>query len=193
MNEPLETLHLQEGILYPIAWKKRNFWGKIKPIVVGIVLCIVILSLVLRTNMFMELSTFSRVAIILLFIRVLFTDVDEWVPSDVDWIFYEDRMEIFRNKVYRGKRLWRQEWNCMYYKDMKRIKYRVQTEKIVIEGVNYCKYKEYDNKTGELKDHYSRDKAVDAAFMFYSRYMDLDLVLNALEKYTPLKVEERMS
>ena len=193
MNEPLETLHLQEGRLYPVPWKRRDFRGKLRPFIFGMAALIAVLSLLLWDNLFMELSKSSRTAIIALVIYALLADVDEWVPSEVDWMFYDDRIEVFRKRVRRGRNFYRQEWQCMYYSDMTRIKRRLNAKSLEIEGRLHGIYKEYDKKTGQLQERVAWDKTVNAALNFYYGFMDIDMVVQKLEKYTPLKVEERMS
>lgn len=193
MNGPLETLHLKEGVICPIPWRKRGIFGKLKPIVYAIVGMIILLSLIFHDNILSELSGYSQFTIVVLFVRVLFEQVDEWVPSDLDMVFYEDRIELFRKRVYRGRRFYRQEWQCMYYQNMTGIARRMNAKKLEIYGRARGVYHEYDKRTGELQERVAWDKTVDAGFVLYNEFMDVDMVVHTLEKYTSLKVEERMT
>ncbi len=191
-NEIKSRLQLQEGILFPIPYKERDIWGKLRSIVMLIVGCIILFSIIFWENVFMELNTFPRVVIILLFIKVIFVDVDYWGPSEMELYFYDDRLEVYRNKVYRGKNLNRQEWEVMYYKDIKDCRYRTVSKKIEIYGIKHGEYREY-RKDGTLKENLSYNKTTDSLINFYTRYMDVNMVISELQKFIPLRVDIRES
>lgn len=188
----ITTLHLQEGVLYPIPFSKRNIFGKLRPFVLGFDALVLIMSLLFWENILSELSAFSMFMIVLLNMKCFLADVDDWGPSDMDLLLFEDHLEIHRDKIFRSKHHIRKEWECIFYEDIRECKYRKVTKQIELIGWVWSRCKEYD-KFGNLQDHYSHDKITNSFAGFYVTYMDADTVIEELEKYLPIPIATRES
>ena len=162
---------------------KRAVW-----IIVGI---IIIGSFVLGENLFGELSWTVRILLILLCVGTLFSTHREKEPFPIEIRFYDDYLEIYREKRYYSGVLnnvfYRNETAKFFYADIKQIQYRTQSRRMNFIGVFEGTYYTY-NKDGSLPKTPSYHKKPDGIFWFCTDFLECPNIVGIIEEYCPVKV-----
>ena len=152
-----------------------------------IVACIIVLSLLLQNNFFEELSIWTNILLIVLCVSTCNLGGKKKTPSPLEIRFYGDYLVIFRGKHYYNARLTRQEYDKLYYKDIKKIEYRVRTKKVVFGGIVEGTFYNYQ-KDGTVSSTPSYHKTVDGISYFYTDFLRNGNIVDVIEEHSPLKV-----
>ena len=187
MNEPNYILKATEAVLVP-AESKVGWIKKAPLVIVGI---IVVASILFQENIFMEMSVTPRFLLIGLVIWSFTGNNSKWEPSEFEIRFYDEYLEIYREKRYTINNLYRKCCDTIYYKDIKKCHFRKKTSQIIFFG--YMKTCRYNYRTdGTLESTPVLDKYVDTNCFFYTGLSDVDFI-KEIEEHSPIKVEIRNS
>lgn len=185
MKEPNYILKATEAIWAPIE-SKRSWVRKAVWVIAGI---IVVSSVLFEENILMEMSITPRFLFIGLVIWSFTGAGSKRIPSEFEIRFYDDFLEIYREKKFMGNNLYAKCSDTIYYKDIKKCHYRKKTSQIIIFG--YMKRVRFEyNKDGTLEDRSVFNKYVDTNCYFYTALSDVDFV-KEIEEHSPIKVEIR--
>ncbi|MCI3924738.1 hypothetical protein MO973_31470 [Paenibacillus sp. TRM 82003] len=186
METPNYVLKANEGVLVP---KNENSpIGKLKVAVWIIVGALILGSLIFEDNLFGELSWTSQLLLVALAIGVSFTGGNKRVPSSFEIRFYDDHLIVYREKRYYTKKVKRKEFNKFFYKDIQKVKYRKESQRInifgTIEGIWYD-YK----KDGSLPEKPTYHKTTNGGICYFytTEAPEVDFVAE-IEKHSPIKV-----
>ena len=184
MCEPSYVLKFEEGT--PVS-DKASMWRVIRGICIAVFCVIIFGSFAFRSNLLKEMSSYSVITLFALFICSFIFQRINWIASEVEWSFYQDKMIIYRDKrVYSDKKASR-EWTEVYYDDIKEFKYRVKSERLSITCRQHAIVYDY-NRDGSLKEKPSYDKTTDSGFIINLQFIkDLDIV-KEIETHSPIKV-----
>lgn len=185
MKEANYILKATEAIWVPIEseknWIKKAVW-----VIVGI---IVMASILFGENIFMEMSITPRFLLLGLVIWSFTGAGSKRMPSEFEIRFFDEYLEVYREKKYMGRDLYTKCLDTIYYKDIKKCHYRKKTLQIIMFG--YMRRIRYEYKQdGTIEDTPVFDKYVDTNCYFYTALSDVDFV-KEIEEHSPLKVEIR--
>lgn len=120
-------------------------WGQLFKVYKIVVLCLVILliasSLLFSENIFGELNVYTQAGLIaMLFIALFRSGKRESVITPTEFIFYDDRLVIYREKIPCLKEQ-RKSWSTIKYDTIKYIKYNVALRRLTVRGdFHFLKY-----------------------------------------------------
>lgn len=187
MKEPNYILKATEAILTPIE-SKTGWMKKAVLVIAGI---IVVASILFGENIFMEMSVTPRILLIGLVIWSFTGKESKWIPSEFEIRFYDEYLEVYREKRYTTKALYRKCCDTIYYKDVKKCHFRKKTSQIIFFGYMRCLRYNYTSD-GSVENTPVLDKYVDTNCYFYTGLSDVDFI-KEIEEHSPIKVEIRNS
>lgn len=163
--------------------------GKVQKACLFIIAFYVIVSMLLRENLFGEMSGYTiGVLLATLFFSSMMKRT-EWAPCPIELRFYDDYLVVYRDYVpYKNGKKLRQEWAEFRYEDIRLVRWRLKANRVLIEGIVHGVYIWYDDH-GNLTDKKKYDKITDSGFIFNTHNMgEIDLATE-IETHSPLKVE----
>lgn len=185
MDNPNYVFKFNELIRVPV--KKTKTIGVLKIVTIIIVLLMIVLSIIFKDNLFNELSFGVTGLLIALIIRVFFLDKQEKVPSEIEIRFFDEYLDIYREKCYYNRFVTRKEHNKFYYKDITRCTYQTSTNRLNIYGLFEGIWYNYQ-KNGILPNEPDYHKTIDAMCYFYIDESQKDYLISEIEKHSPIKV-----
>lgn len=182
---PIFVLNFNES-----AWVAKKNAKQIllmKKLVFGVVVFGILGSILFGDNLFAEISFHAKVLLFALLISACFVKSKEKGPKPMELRFYEDHLVMYRPNRYYSPKLSRAEFDKFLYKDIKKILYRPETQRLNIYGIVEGTWYNY-NKDGSLSEKPSYHKTTDSfSYFFTSEAPEIDFVA-VFEKYTPIKV-----
>lgn len=161
--------------------------SKIKKVVIIIIAIIIIGSFIFQDNLFLELSWTARILLISLALGIMFTGKYEKIPSPMELRFYNDYLVVYWEKKYFNPKVTRMMYDKFYYKDIHKIQFRKNIQRINIYGIFEGIWYDY-NKDGSLPKNPTYHKTVDSIAYFYTRLnSNIDFV-NEIDSHSPVKV-----
>jgi len=187
-KEPNYILKATEAV-----WVDKNdsvFLVYFQRVIWIIVAIIIIASLFFWENIFMNLSLHARIVLVGGVGYAIFGGGGTVrKPSEFEIRFYDDYLVLYRERISYDKTLEKKSIKKMYYKDIKRFVYRVNSHRInfygIVEGIEW-KYK----KNGQLSEKPFYHKTTDSLCYFYTTLSNVDFV-KEIETHSPLRVEIR--
>lgn len=190
MQAPDYVLKIEEGVLMPDELKKTT--RLIRKILYGVVVVLVCGSFLFQENLFLELSFFSQLMFVLLFIKfILFEDGKKDVPCPIELQFFKEYLVIYRPKRYYSQKLTRREYNTIRYDALTRIKYVSDMRMFHFYGdckLEYFKFK----KDGTIEQIPSTSRMVKGGMIHFSTNCtscDDNETIRILNQYVPVKVD----
>lgn len=186
-NQPNYILKLNETAFVPI--NNNSTIAKLKPIILGILLVLVIGSFIFGDNLFSELSLLSKVLLLGLIIAVARVKTTERQPSTLEIHFYDDRLILYRDKIIRTRKVTQREYFTIKYENISECVKRTTAEKI-------CFHCTYDglcyryNSDGTLNQtpHFNKTVNNGLVFFYYDFERNRDFV-SEIEAHSPLKIK----
>ena len=106
---------------------------------------IIVASLIIRENIFTELSKLGRILLIALVIKVVFFGVKNVeTPSPMELQFYDDPLVFYLPKRYYSKRATRKQTNTLKYADITEVLYNKKYSRIHLYGDGTSVWYNYD-------------------------------------------------
>lgn len=166
-----------------------GIWGIIQKICLCMILILVIASLLLRENLFGEMTGYTIAGFVVIWILCSMKKKTKWVTFPIEIRFYNDCLIVIRDHVpYDNGKKSRMEWDQMMYDDVKLVRWRLKAKRVMIEGKVHGIWTWYD-ENGNLTERKKYDKVTDSAIIFDTHNMgDIDLA-KEFETHSPLKVE----
>lgn len=184
MSEPIYVLKFDEAT--PVT-DKKSVWKIIRMICIGAFIVIIGGSILFRTFLLKEMSSYSVVMLFVLFFGSFLFQKINWIASELEWSFYPDRMILYRDKRVYSEKKARREWTEVYYSDIKEFKYRVKSRRLSITCKQHAVFYDYD-RDGTLRPQPSYDKTTDSGFIVNLQFIgDLDIV-KEIETHAPIKI-----
>ena len=186
-EQPNYVLKFNDSVLKRIEDKN----SKIKKAVVVIIAIIVIGSIILGENLFLELSWTVRILLICLAIGLLFSSKSEEIAIPVELQFYNDYLILFRPNKYYSKKVSRQEFFKIDYKDITKCKFLVNSpsKRIHIYGNVHAVWYNL-NKDGSLPQQPTYDKNVNETLIYFTTFQNTNIdFVKEIEDHSPIKVE----
>lgn len=185
MDRPNFVLKTDELVRVPQRESKAFFWLKV--VACAVVFLLIVFSLVFGENMLSEMTWGTKALFFVLLVAVFLSDKKKKVHSQIEIRFYDDYLDVYREKLFYNRMISKKEHNKIYYKDVKKSVYRTSTNRMnfygMIEGIWY-NYK----SNGELPDKPSYHKTVDTICYFYVEESQKDFIVSEIEAHSPLKV-----
>lgn len=165
--------------------------SKIKKAVGIIIAIIVIGSIIFGENLFLEISWTSRVLFICLAIGVFFSGKSEEISIPAELQFYNDYLILFRPNKYYNKKVSRQEYFKIEYKDVTRCKFSANSssKSIYIYGNVHAVWYNL-NEDGSLPQQPTYDRIVNETLFYFTTFQNKDInFVQEIEDHSPIKVE----
>lgn len=164
----------------------------VKKVVWTIVGIIIIASIIFQENIFMGLSSTSRVFLILL---VLYTfsmgSKTIWVRTPIELQFFDECLIIYRPNYLYDKKNTRREFNTIKYSEISSILYIEESKRININGTVKALWYTIDAQ-GNVSDLPMYNKRVENGMQcIEGRFMENLDILDILKKYTNIKIETK--
>lgn len=186
-EQPNYVLKFNDSVLKKVEDKN----SKIKKAVAIIIAIIVIGSIILGENLFLELSWTTRVLLICLAMGVFFSGKSEEVSIPAELQFYNDYLILFRPNKYYSKKVIRQEYFKIDYKDVSRCKFLVNSssKRIHIYGNVHAVWYNL-NEDGSLPQQPTYDRMVNETLIYFTTFQNENInFVQEIEGHSPLKVE----
>lgn len=186
-EQPNYVLKFNDSVIKKIEDKN----SKIKKAVAIIIAIIVIGSIIFGENLFLELSWTTRVLFVCLAIGVFFSGKSEEVAIPAELQFYNDYLILFRPNKYYSKKVSRQEYFKIEYKDVTRCKFLTNSssKRIHIYGNVHAVWYNL-NEDGSLPQQPTYDRMVDETLIYFTTFQNQNInFVQEIEGHSPIKVE----
>lgn len=184
-NKPNYVLKFNNSTLQKVEDKN----SKIKKAVVIIIAVIVIGSILLGENLFLELSWTVRILLICLAVGFLFSGKHEYVPTPSELQFYDDCLILYSPKKFYSKNVCKKEIFKVNYEGItcKFIKNSIE-KRFQIYGNGHSTWYKYD-KNGNLPSVPNVDKTVEGGMIYFSTFLNPEIdFIKEIEEHSPIKV-----
>ncbi len=171
--------------------KIENKNSKIKKAIAIIIAIIVIGSIILGENLFLELSWTARVLLICLAIGMFFSGKSEEISIPAELQFYNDYLILFISNKYYSKKLSRREYFKIEYKDVSKCKFLANSpsKRIHIYGNVHAVWYNL-NEDGSLPQQPTYDRIVNGTLIYFTTFQNENInFVREIEEHSPLKVE----
>ncbi|RDU35669.1 hypothetical protein DRW41_16110 [Neobacillus piezotolerans] len=183
MDQPNYVLSTNENILVP----KNKKISRLKLPVLIIIAVMLIGSILFQDNLFSELSATTQILLISLVIGIFSAGGSTRAPSPIELRFYDDYLVVYRPKRYYDERVTRREFNKFYYKDISKIVFKSNLQRLHIYGIINVEWYNYD-KNGELPSKPTKVMSTRSLCFFRtSAAPEVDFVAE-IENHSPIKV-----
>lgn len=186
------VLKTNEGVAMP-AEKSIGF--KIMQILVWSVAALIIVgSIFLHENLFMELSMTTRILLIILVLEVFFRGLKkQMIPSPIELWFYDDHILFYLPQRPYSRKFSRKEFVEMNYADITKCVYKKNSERIHIYGNGTSRLYNY-NRDGTVPETPTHVINFTDGLMYFNIEFAKDIDFKKeIETHSPLKLMEENS
>lgn len=181
------VIKTNEAVLMPTEdckWKiilRNCIW-----IIISIIL---VSSLIFQINIFDELSWSAKILLIALTIGFgFYNGKKEYTPSPMELRFYDGYLELYLPRRYYSNRVTREELSTLYYSDVAKCVYKVNSKRIQIYGDGKAVWYNY-KKDGSLPDKPTEERNVTNGMIYFNIQFATDIDFKKeIEEHSPLKV-----
>lgn len=176
-------LKTQENMRMP----KNERANTVKKVILTIIVILLVGSIVLKSNLFGELSWITQVILVTTFASTFFTGGSKFVPFPMELRFYDDRLEIYRTFVYYGKNKKRKEIYIFKYADIQQCVFNKSSSRMIIKGQVYVEWFNY-NKASVVSQTPDIAKTDMGLCYFYTNAdLSVDFV-KEIQEHSPINV-----
>ena len=148
----------------------------------------IFISLFIEGYVLEDLNFGPKVILIAFLIGFFMLDKKEKVPFDIELRFYDDYIDLYREKCYYNRLVTRKEHNKIFYKNFQRCEYRTNTKRLNFygdkEGIWY-NYKKDGTLPAEPTYHRTITEALAYFYVCGDEYQEL---IAEIEAHSPIKV-----
>ncbi len=172
----------------PIKTNNKGI-GKVLKILVCVVIGILLVgSVISGNNLFLELGPMGLIILVCLVIGMHIGGKTQFKAAPMEIWFFDDYLVMLKVKHYYSKKLSRKEYDKIYYKDIRGIKWNEVTQQITFQGLFELEWYKY-NKDGSIESVASYNKTVDTIRCFYFNLcQDIDF-LSIFKEYVPYNID----
>lgn len=175
-NEAIPVKSSNQGVVKII---KIAIWSVIGILIVG--------TIISGDNLFLELNPMALFLLACMLFSTIFLGKSTMQAAPMEILFFDDYLIMHKCKHYYSKKLSREEFDKIYYKDISRLKWNEVTQQITFQGLFELEWYKY-NKDGSVEAVASYTKTIDTMRCFYFHLCPEVDFLDLFKKYVPCDV-----
>ncbi|MFI3325996.1 MAG: hypothetical protein R3Y35_07455 [Clostridia bacterium] len=172
----------------PIKTNNQGVGKVLKIIVCAVVGVLCVGTVISGDNLFLELNSMGLITLICLLIGMFFSGKTQLKAEPMEIWFFNDYLVMLKVKHYYSKKLSRKEYDKIYYKDIRNIKWDEVTQQVTFRGLFELEWYKYE-KDGSVEPVPSYTKTVETMRCFYFKLCPEIDFLAIFKEYIPCNID----